>query len=644
MPIPNNRREKPATEKAPTAEPWDPGMLTDRLSVLKRKRLAPRDGFSWGGRRPARFAPLFVWVVWGLMTLLAFAFVGRYGSCIPFYDEWSALVRPVTGLGRSGPDLRAPEPATFDWFWGQHNAHRIPLIKLILLILYKMSGFDVRTAMVLSAITLSAMTAALIHAAKFLRGRTSYYDAFFPLVILHWGHGEHLLWGWQIAFTLPVALVSVLLVIMGRSGSRLPLGAGILAGVCLLLLPLCGAMGLAYVPALAVWLGYAGVLQLSSPCPWRFVKAFIFGSMALAALALLRAYFIDWESYTRPCGLIASVGAALQLLALNLLPAAGALWPFSGFVVFLLLLCGGFLLGYQVLRGQSADRVRAMGLLFFLGGIGSLALGFGWGRGVDGVYDNIVSDPFSQHHYSILPVPAFCWLFLAAVGCRFHVVSVLVPFGLFVISFAMAPFNMQYGLRYGREFQQGMAAFESDLRAGEHVYALVARHAHTLNPGPVDPDWLIIQLYALHDQSELWGCLGERPPVEKVLLLPVLADSFQVERTNESYKGGAQSYLTFSLPKPMPVYCIRFRCAYQAVGSGRAEFWIGHKESSEAAFPPFPQFWNSWPIEGEQQELVAYLEGKMIDQVRLYPHGEGSWVCNVQEIELWVAASDEATR
>src|SRR5262249_15865170 len=83
------------------------------------------------GERPERGAPGFVWGVWALMLLAGLALVRAFGQDVPFYDEWN-MVAVLTG----------ERPVDAAWLWSEHNGHRIPLPRLLLLALYRLSGND----------------------------------------------------------------------------------------------------------------------------------------------------------------------------------------------------------------------------------------------------------------------------------------------------------------------------------------------------------------------------------------------------------------------------------------------------------------------------------------------------------------------
>jgi len=177
------------------------------------------------------------------MLVFALAFVRTYGSNVPLWDEWWGIVPVLTGQ----------EPITARWLWSLHNSHRIPLPRLLVLLFHTLSGYDFRAGMFFNVMAVAAMAGAMMLAVKSIRGWTSYSDAFFPLVLLHWGHWANFLWGWQVVFVCSTILVSTLLCIIACSGSQLTRGAIILAGICLIPLPLCGANGLVLVPAFALW-------------------------------------------------------------------------------------------------------------------------------------------------------------------------------------------------------------------------------------------------------------------------------------------------------------------------------------------------------------------------------------------------------
>src|ERR1700740_3081887 len=101
------------------------------------------------------------------MLVAALAFVGKYGSNVPYWDEWNMV-----------PVLVGDQPVDAHWLWSEHNGHRIPLPRLLLLGLYKLTGSDFRAGMYFNVFALGALAFTMIWVAKGQRGETSYADAF----------------------------------------------------------------------------------------------------------------------------------------------------------------------------------------------------------------------------------------------------------------------------------------------------------------------------------------------------------------------------------------------------------------------------------------------------------------------------------
>src|SRR5262249_32587346 len=191
---------------------------------------------------------LFPWVAWISMFAGALAFVWRYGSDVPYWDEWSMV-----------PVLAGEQPVTIEWLWSPHNGHRIPVPRLLLLALYAATGTDFRVGMYFNVVVLAGAAAVLMWASRRVRGRTAIAHVVFPLLLLHWGHYEHLLWTWQVTQVYPVGVVCGALAVAAAYGMRPPVQVAALVAVGVITLPLSGVPGLVYAPALAAWLAMGGV-------------------------------------------------------------------------------------------------------------------------------------------------------------------------------------------------------------------------------------------------------------------------------------------------------------------------------------------------------------------------------------------------
>src|SRR5689334_13338668 len=145
---------------------------------------------------------LFVWSLWLLMLLAALGFVWRYGSNVPYLDDWDIV-----------PTMTRHQPVTASWLWSQHNEHRVPVPRIIDLALFWGVGRDFRVGMYFNVLLVGALAFGMIITAKRLRGRTSYSDAFLPLLLLNWGQGLNFIWSWQTEFFLSTVLAGIVLLI-----------------------------------------------------------------------------------------------------------------------------------------------------------------------------------------------------------------------------------------------------------------------------------------------------------------------------------------------------------------------------------------------------------------------------------------------
>src|SRR4051794_5713707 len=102
-----------------------------------------------------RSAAIFVWATWGLMLAAALMFVWRYGSNVPSWDEWDMV-----------PTLTGEQPISATWLWSQHNEHRIPLPRLLFLLLNHVAGPDFRVMMFFNLLAMGVLAFALILAAQ----------------------------------------------------------------------------------------------------------------------------------------------------------------------------------------------------------------------------------------------------------------------------------------------------------------------------------------------------------------------------------------------------------------------------------------------------------------------------------------------
>jgi len=369
------------------------------------------------------------------------------------------------------PTLTGEQPVSAEWLWSQHNEHRVPLPRLVLLAVNRLGGPDFRIAQVLNVIALAAVSAWLLIAVRRARGgRTILADALFPLLLLHWRHAPNLLWGWEFQYVVSAALACALLPAVVSAPGRPRRSAWIGAGICLLLLPLSGANGVALVPAMALWLGHVALRALRAKETARGLAAL---AMVLASVVLTGLYFVGFEkvpNYAMSGSWRATAVEAVRFLAGGFGPAFRRLWPAAGLVALLVLVATAAMLAWTSLR-RPDERSRALGLLALLGAMGSLALGIGYG----GRYG-------FEPRYVTLAAPVWCATYLAWALCAERAWRVAGSSALALVALLSLVPNTSAGLLYARDLRGHLSAFEADMRAGMPLHLLIARHRRYLHP------------------------------------------------------------------------------------------------------------------------------------------------------------------
>ncbi len=411
-----------------------------------------------------RGEPAAAWVVavaWAFLLAAAATFVARHGRDLPYLDDWDLV-----------PVLAGEQPADGAWLWSQLNEHRVPLPRLLLLGLYRATGNDFRAGMAFNVGALGLLAALLpIGLRKSRGGRSTYSDAFFPILLLGPAQVENLLWSWQAVLVLTALLAGLWLATVAGPGDR-PNGRSLIAGGLLLVaLSLCGAGGLVFVPPGALWLILAATPLGGGR--WRPLPILL----ALAALGLVGAYFVG---YRRPDHFAASPGPWASLVATSQFsagafgPAARSLWPISGIVV-VGLLATAVIAVLVAWKAKPEERLRALGLLAFLAGAAGLAIGVGWGRAGSGPSAGF------EGRYATLAAPALCGAYVAWDRLGPRGARGLLPAILCGLAIATTWPNAQYGRAYGENYARRMDAFRTDLASGRPPFELIRRHTPFVN-------------------------------------------------------------------------------------------------------------------------------------------------------------------
>jgi hypothetical protein len=409
-------------------------------------------------RVAARWTP---YLITALMLAAALASMVIWTRNIGIQEDWRMV---DAWLGRE-PDLLA-------WLWSQNNDHRLPVGRAIYLVLLRATD-DFRSGMVASQLLLAALSLLFVSLAVHLRGdKPRIADALFPLALLHLGHWENLLWGWQIQFVSSVYLCGLLLWAVTHS-ARPGRGEAGVAVVAMTLLPVSGANGIALFAAF--------VLRREDR-----LSAALLAAAALLAVGITGFYFTDydqpnWRPYAEDLGQFLTAIAAYFSMAMGPWAAPGEFTPgqwtsprdqVPALIVLAVLTLGALgACAVFVLRGRFSDP-RSLGLAAFIGC--NILLGFiiAYTRGAWPTYM-----PSRYALFAVMPLiatvfvvqlyapPKLAWYFPALLA------------GLLLM---LLPLNLRVGFEWRDWYLQGTSSFEADAARSLPLEAIAERNTGNL--------------------------------------------------------------------------------------------------------------------------------------------------------------------
>ncbi len=572
----------------------------DRPSMPDLPRNSIEPGRTTG--RPEAGDRAFVWGVWAVMAVGAVAFVARFRTDVPVWDDYIII-----------PALVGSQPVTPGWLWEQTNEHRIAVPKLLLLAAGRVAGGDIRVGMFLSVAAMAGLAALLIATAGRLPGRSLPSDAFFAVLLLHPGHAANFLWSFQFVPILPTVLATAFLApIAGR-----PTWPGVrmaaLAGIGLVLLPLSGGNGVVFVPPMACWLIASGWAEGRSGRPGRGWRAPAIVLAAVPGLAVTAAYFRGFRAVPHPeaaGGALDGVRAAIQFLACGLgFPASWA-WPWSGAATLgLIALTVAWLARAWATRPE--ERPRLVGLAAFLAGVLGLAGAVGWGRGWAGDRAGFAD------RYIAMATPIWCWLALAIRLYAPPAPGRFVANALFAVITVLAWPNAEAGLRYGREGLTNAEALDRDIRAGEPPYRIAREHTPYLHPRQDD----VIRLLPILRKARIgpFGALADDPPFRETPLPPA-----PVELRMARWEGttarvtNVDPQVTFAVDPPRYVAGIRIKYSHENPQGAPARFVATWKGPGQAGYAEDRRHADWYLPTGPARETTIWVDG-VIDRFRIQP-------------------------
>jgi hypothetical protein len=251
------------------------------------------------------------------------------------------------------------------------------------------------------------------------------------------------------------------------------------------------------------------------------------------------------------------------------------LWPFSGCGMLGLLLLGAAACVVTWYK-QPQERLRALGFLLFLGGMGTLAMVVGWGRAWQG-YEYILST-----HYVTMMSPTLCCLYFLGDFSR-ATIGRLTQFGLFALVALLFWSNVQTG-QFVIEFGYNeLARIKRDVRAGKPPFIIAERHAGNAAIQS-EEDRLLTWMRMLHRAGV--GPFRALQDGREFRAIPFTDPPTAVEglelKDGIARRSDGDSSLLFSLKEPRFVSAIRVKCEHLDSSNKREYFTIDWGRGAES--------------------------------------------------------------
>ncbi len=510
----------------------------------------------------ARAEWLFPAVVWLAMSVMAVAYVWLYGRPVPYMEDWELV-----------PTLSGATPLRLGWLWEQTVEHHYVLARAILYPLWNATR-DPRSAMYINALLLSALALALILTARRLRGRVSFADAFFPLAVLHWAHGETIIFFYSLSFVLPVVQAAAVVMIIATDLWKSRRWALWVLALCVALQPLNGGIGLLLAPPLAVWMAYAGAVQLRTAESGGRRRAAVLIGSACATVLLCALYFVGYQQpvyfATHARTLRGTARTLVEVLSVAFGSGGAWLWPYAAILVVLIFAVA--LCALLVPAAREWPRAsRAAGLLACVGAACLVAAGIAWGRTVIGPLAGIPA------RYALLLTPGlFAAYFAAQIYARASLAA-LAQFALFACALAVLWPNTEVGIEYGRMRADAADVVIRGVAAGAPSTVLAERTMGKIYP---NTDALAERLDMLRAQRSgpfIDAATQYGPCVSTDAALTVIALNETEVRDGVVHCLGDDGHIDYALARPLDVCGVRVVYSFDASAAPEADmqlYWM----------------------------------------------------------------------
>jgi hypothetical protein len=579
-----------------------------------------------------------VLAIWLGTVIAAGWLVNTYGSrFVPVGDDIHATIPTVVP---NFPDaVRAS--------WDQHNEHRVPISRLVLWGILNATDFNLKAVMYVNVAMYGLFALVMIFAARALRGRIRYMDAFFPLIALCWSQATNFLFAWQLQLAISLLVVGILLAVAAANVQTVSPFGTIVAGMCVILLPLTGANGVVMVPASAAWLGFHGVMSLRRQKGRARWRAIILIGSAVASLAIVGVYLVGLqraEDVFR--GRVVENPGVRDYFTTGLELLGSALGPplyesldeghtyYAGAIVLVVFALGPAGLIY-VARKRPTERIRMIGLGLFMVSQWCLIGAMTWGRAPFGP-----GAAAADRYYTFL-VPLYCCIYLVWVAGRSPVARVVqVALLLFAAGVYGGNIKRLDWVKYFREVNSGAIEKYFSTR---RTAAEVAQHwVSTVNV--VDPEYFetfIGPRFQMLKDARLgpYRLLADVPPLRTVLY-PL--DRKPYARHHAEWDSGVcevrgeDAWVVLSLTEPRFVYAVRLTYRYEPP-TFHDRFEMSWRLGDHEPFRDDRKAVYDL-LAGAENRTVTVIVNEKVDQFQLRPANQPCRFL-VSQIELLVPAA-----
>lgn len=510
---------------------------------------------------------VFTGAIFLVMFGLALAFVASYSRNVPQVESW--LMIPV---------MAGAEPVTPGWLWLPVYEHHLPMCRLFMVTLFQ-GTFDIRPALYFNVVAFAVIAFALMRTAEWLRGRPAYTDAFFPLVLLHFGQWEAYIWHAMVAFPIPLLMAVAMLILILRAPTRLTWPTTLVLGTCLTLLPLSGGWGMVPVVFLLPWTVAGWFFVWRKGGPDTQGKQAVLGAFVLLTLVIIVFYFWSLEADTLKTAVKPDVIArtALQFMTVAFGSLGRNYWPSSQIVPVAIFGVTALLLVLRLVHAPNRERLRAGGLLVFLNLVLAMALAAGRGRGHESETAGL------EPRYVCGAVLWLCAAYLAWLVYSPPAVRLFASWCFFTLALGLVLHNGYDGVQNGREVHRLTGEIEDSMRQGAAISRLIKDYGFFLFTNDQNYHVLGRGLEVLHEADvPPYDALRDDYPF-KMDALPLKPTAVHGMTWSTLEIGGygqvenAESHVSFAVGAPRYVCAVELLCQVSRPDGSPAQLRVAWK-------------------------------------------------------------------